>query len=62
MAEPLDLSRRKALKFIVGAPMLPLGGLATASMLSACGGSNDLAAAPATAGVPVKNFGAAVGI
>jgi uncharacterized protein len=59
MAEPLDLSRRKALKFIVGAPMLPLGGLATASMLSACGGSNDLAAAPATPGAPVANFSSA---
>ncbi|MFM0340865.1 PhoX family protein [Paraburkholderia fungorum] len=56
MAEPLDLSRRKALKLIVGAPMLPLGGLATASMLTACGGSDDLAAASPT---PVANFSSA---
>ncbi|MFM0667155.1 PhoX family protein [Paraburkholderia sediminicola] len=52
MAEPLDLSRRKALKLLVGAPMLPLGGLATASMLSACGGSDELA----TPVKPVANF------
>jgi secreted PhoX family phosphatase len=41
MAEPFDLSRRKALKLLAGAPMLPLGGLATASMLTACGGGGD---------------------
>jgi secreted PhoX family phosphatase len=53
MAEPFDLSRRKALKLFAGVPMLPLGGLATASMLSACGGSsNDL---PTTV-KPVANF------
>ncbi|WNC93587.1 DUF839 domain-containing protein [Paraburkholderia sp. FT54] len=52
MAEPLDLSRRKALKLLVGAPMLPLGGLATASMLTACGGSDELA----TPVKPVANF------
>lgn len=52
MAEPLDLSRRKALKLLAGVPMLPLGGLATASMLTACGGSDDLA----TPVKPVANF------
>lgn len=52
MAEPFDLSRRKALKLLAGAPMLPLGGLATASMLTACGGSNDLA----TPVKPAANF------
>jgi secreted PhoX family phosphatase len=52
MAEPLDLSRRKALKLLVGAPMLPLGGLATASMLTACGGTDELA----TPVKPVANF------
>ncbi|ASW01671.1 PhoX family protein [Paraburkholderia aromaticivorans] len=52
MAEPFDLSRRKALKLFAGVPMLPLGGLATASMLSACGGSDDLA----TPVKPVANF------
>lgn len=59
MAEPFDLSRRKALKLLVGAPMLPLGGLATASMLSACGGGNELAAAPAMPATPVANFSSA---
>ncbi len=53
MAEQLDLSRRKALKLLVGAPMLPLGGLATSSLLAACGG-ND-ATAPAVA-QPVANY------
>ncbi|CAE6905440.1 hypothetical protein R69608_03190 [Paraburkholderia nemoris] len=54
MAEPFDLSRRKALKLLAGAPMLPLGGLATASMLTACGGGSDgLATTPVK---PVANF------
>ncbi|MFM0095414.1 DUF839 domain-containing protein [Paraburkholderia nemoris] len=54
MAEPFDLSRRKALKLLAGAPMLPLGGLATASMLTACGGGGDeLVATPVK---PVANF------
>lgn len=52
MAEPFDLSRRKALKIFAGVPMLPLGGLATASMLSACGGGSD----PVTPAKPVANF------
>ena len=55
MAEPFDPSRRKALKLFSGVPMLPmfpLGGLATASMLSGCGGSDDLA----TPARPVANF------
>ncbi|SAK46226.1 alkaline phosphatase [Caballeronia calidae] len=46
MAQPLDLSRRKALKILAGAPMLPLGGAATASLLTACGGSDSNAATP----------------
>ncbi|MGF6416502.1 PhoX family protein [Paraburkholderia sp. MM5482-R1] len=60
MAEPFDISRRKALKLLAGAPMLPLGGIATASMLTACGG--DLAtpsansATPTTPATPVANF------
>src|SRR5262245_14520810 len=38
MEQPLDLSRRKALKLIAGAPMLPLGGVLAASpLLAACG-------------------------
>ncbi|MGE4328910.1 PhoX family protein [Diaphorobacter sp.] len=34
-------SRRKALQFLAGIPMLPLGAGATASLLSACGGNDD---------------------
>ncbi|MEI5995994.1 DUF839 domain-containing protein [Paraburkholderia bengalensis] len=50
MAQPLDYSRRKALKIIAGAPMLPLGGAATASLLAACGGSShDANDAPSAA-------------
>ncbi|QDQ80933.1 PhoX family protein [Paraburkholderia megapolitana] len=57
MAEQLDLSRRKALKLLVGAPMLPLGGgIASSALLAGCGG-NDLAATPAPK--PVANFTAA---
>ena len=44
MAQPLDYSRRKALKIIAGAPMLPLGSAAAASLLAACGSGNDHAA------------------
>ena len=53
MAEQLDLSRRKALKLLVGAPMLPLGGLASSALLAGCGG-NDLASTPPPQ--PVANF------
>nr|WKF62270.1 hypothetical protein HUO10_006803 [Paraburkholderia busanensis] len=59
MAEPFDLSRRKALKLLAGAPMLPLGGLATASMLTACGGGNDLAGPAGSAATPTANFASA---
>src|SRR5689334_4101928 len=46
MAQP-SLSRRKALKILAGAPMLPLGGAATASLLAtACGGNDDGPASP----------------
>ncbi|RZT36397.1 PhoX family protein [Cupriavidus agavae] len=44
MSEKLDATRRKALKFLAGAPMLPLG-LASTSLLAGCGGGDD---APAT--------------
>ncbi|MDR5837427.1 alkaline phosphatase PhoX [Caballeronia sp. LZ034LL] len=47
MALPTDLSRRKALKILAGAPMLPLGGAATAALLTtACGGSDSSPATP----------------
>ena len=44
MAQPLDFSRRKALKILAGAPILPLGSAASASLLAACGGGSDHAA------------------
>jgi secreted PhoX family phosphatase len=45
-----DLSRRKALKILAGAPMLPLGGAAAASLLTtACGGNDDNPASPTPA-------------
>ena len=46
MFDKPDASRRKALKFLAGAPMLPLG-LASAGLLVGCGGSDDAIAAPA---------------
>lgn len=46
MTDSLDLNRRNLLKFLSGAPLLPLaGGSATAALLSACGGGDT--AAPA---------------
>ncbi|MEN7529560.1 MULTISPECIES: PhoX family phosphatase [unclassified Cupriavidus] len=45
MSEKLDASRRKALKFLAGAPMLPLG-LASTSLLAGCGGGDDAPATP----------------
>jgi uncharacterized protein len=47
MALPTDLSRRKALKILAGAPMLPLGAAAAStSFLAACGGSDDNPSTP----------------
>ena len=46
MFDKPDASRRKALKFLAGAPMLPLG-LASAGLLVGCGGGDDAIAAPA---------------
>ena len=57
MAQPLDFSRRKALKILASAPMLPLGGAATAALLTtACGGSDSNAATPAPAPTPTAAF------
>jgi len=42
MSEYHDLSRRRVLKFLSGAPLLPLAGASTAAaLLTACGGSDD---------------------
>ncbi len=49
MSESLDLSRRRMMKFLSGAPLLPLaGGSGVSLLLSACGGGDT-----ATAPVPV---------
>lgn len=39
-------SRRKALQFLAGVPLLPLGASASAALLAACGGGNDAPDAP----------------
>jgi uncharacterized protein len=59
MAQPLDLSRRKALKILAGAPMLPLGTVAAStSFLTACGGSDNHTPAPvANAQFTTASFG-----
>ncbi|WP_109481180.1 alkaline phosphatase PhoX [Paraburkholderia sp. C35] len=55
MAQPLDYTRRKALKIIAGAPMLPLGSAAAASLLAACGGGNSHPGDTPTAATPVPS-------
>ncbi len=58
MAQPLDLSRRKALKILAGAPMLPLGSVAASiSFLTACGGHDDTPASVTTAQFTKTSFG-----
>ncbi|MGF6380759.1 secreted PhoX family phosphatase [Paraburkholderia atlantica] len=44
MVQSFDYSRRRALRIIAGAPMLPLGASAATTLLGGCGGSSDLAA------------------
>ena len=53
MSDQPQSGRRKALKFLAGAPLLPLGAMSSASLLSACGGGSTIAASPAA---PVANF------
>lgn len=43
MTNKPNTSRRLALKFLAGAPMLPMTGLAATSLLTACGGGGDSA-------------------
>lgn len=57
MLDKPDASRRKALKFLAGAPMLPLG-LGATAFLVGCGGDGDAIAAPAPAPTPVTPAGA----
>ena len=57
MANQPQLTRRKALKFLAGAPLLPLGvSFSAASLLSACGGSNDVVTAPFTPVLPAPTY------
>jgi len=53
MSDQPQSGRRKALKFLAGAPLLPLGAMSTASLLSACGGRSTAAVTPVA---PVANF------
>ena len=51
------LSRRRALQFLSGAPLLPLSTTAAGSFfLSACGGGSDAAAAPFLAGQATPSY------
>ncbi|SOZ73503.1 conserved hypothetical protein; putative exported protein [Cupriavidus taiwanensis] len=51
MLEQPNAGRRKTLKLLAGAPMLPLG-FASTSLLAGCGGGDDAAVAPAPAPAP----------
>lgn len=44
MHEQPNFSRRKTLKMLVGAPMLPLGAFSVSTLLSGCGGGDDAVA------------------
>ncbi|CAG9169281.1 hypothetical protein LMG23992_01439 [Cupriavidus laharis] len=55
MFDKPDASRRKALKILAGAPMLPLG-LASTSLLVGCGGGDDAVAAPTESPAPEATF------
>ena len=44
MTQPTMPTRRKALQFLAGVPMLPLTASASAALLSACGGGDDSSA------------------
>jgi hypothetical protein len=56
MTESLDPSRRRLIKFLSGAPLLPLAGGSAASMLlSACGGDNIVSPTVPTAPVTLAS-------
>ncbi|EHP41801.1 exported alkaline phosphatase [Cupriavidus basilensis OR16] len=57
MLDKPDASRRKALKFLAGAPMLPLG-LGATAFLVGCGGDGDAVAATGPAPTPITPAGA----
>ncbi|MGB6053918.1 MAG: alkaline phosphatase PhoX [Burkholderiaceae bacterium] len=49
MTQTLDPSRRRALKFLSGVPLLPIATLGGTSLLAACGGGSDSPATPVPA-------------
>ncbi|MES2739382.1 MAG: alkaline phosphatase PhoX [Pseudomonadota bacterium] len=53
MSQSLDLSRRRMIKFLSGAPLLPLAGASGVSLLlSACGGGGDAPTVPVGPAAP----------
>ncbi|MGJ9418946.1 PhoX family protein [Massilia sp. CMS3.1] len=52
-----ELSRRRLLRMLGAAPMLPIAGVAGASLLSACGGDNDAVADVLAPVAPVATLG-----
>jgi secreted PhoX family phosphatase len=52
-----ELSRRRLLRLLGSAPMLPLAGAAGASLLSACGGNDDDAPSAVAPSAPVATLG-----
>ncbi|CAN5543260.1 DUF839 domain-containing protein [soil metagenome] len=56
MSEFISSSRRNLLQLFAGAPLLPLGSLGGAAMLTACGGGDDAAVPAAAAPAAVPTF------
>jgi secreted PhoX family phosphatase len=56
MQEQPNVSRRKALKLLVGAPMLPLGAFSVSMLLAGCGGDSATAAPGISASFKSANF------
>ncbi|QOL50405.1 PhoX family protein [Massilia litorea] len=52
-----ELSRRRLLRMLGAAPMLPLGSVAAASLLTACGGGSDDASDALAPSAPVATLG-----
>src|SRR5258708_7363955 len=56
MQEQPNVSRRKALKLLVGAPMLPVGAFSVSTLLAGCGGDSATAAPGTSASFQSANF------
>ncbi len=56
MQEQPNVSRRKALKLLVGAPMLPLGAFSVSTLLAGCGGDSATAAPGTSASFKSASF------